>query len=142
MREKHGVTAVIFDEKGGKRFFLSLHRVLNWKGWEFVKGGIDGDEQPEQAVLREIDEESGLAKISIVARLPKKVSWTSKGVKYNYTPFVLRGDMAEPVDLVQEVIEHDGFKWVEEPKVESFLFHEDNKRIFREVLGILGQKTK
>ncbi|HZX34524.1 MAG TPA: NUDIX hydrolase [archaeon] len=137
MQEKKGVTAVIFSEKNGERFFLILHRVLNWKGWEFVKGGIDEGEQPIEAVLREVSEESGLEKVSIVATLPQKISWTAKGTKYLYTPFILKADMDEPVNLEQEIIEHDAFKWVEEKKVEPFLTHEDNKKIFREALALL-----
>ncbi|HLC79137.1 MAG TPA: NUDIX domain-containing protein [archaeon] len=138
MKEKFGVTGVIFDEKNGKRYFLILHRVLNWKGWEFVKGGIDGEELPEEAVLREIDEEAGLMGVEIISRLSQKASWIAKGVKYNYTPFILRADMGAKIDLEQEIIEHDGFKWVEQQNVESYLTHEDNKKIFREVLKILG----
>ena len=74
MQEKKGVTAVIFSEKNGERFFLILHRVLNWKGWEFVKGGIDEGEQPIEAVLWEDSKESCLDKGSIVATLPQKIS--------------------------------------------------------------------
>ncbi len=138
MDTKYGVTGVIFDEVGGRRFFLLLHRVLNWRGWEFVKGGIDNGENPEQAVLREIDEESGLAKVKMIFALPEKVSWIKNDRKYVYTPFILRGDMGEPVSIVQDVAEHDAFRWVAEKEVENMLTHEDNKRIFREAIAILG----
>lgn len=136
MKEKHGVTAVIFDERYGKRHFLILHRVLNWSGWEFCKGGIDGSEKPVEAVLREVMEETGL-KVSILSALPKKVSWSAKDIKYIYTPFLIRGNMDEEISLEQEIVEHDGFKWVEQEKVPGFLKHEDNKKIFREAIGIL-----
>ncbi|MBI4209968.1 MAG: NUDIX hydrolase [Candidatus Diapherotrites archaeon] len=138
MREKHGVTAVIFDERGGMRYFLVLHRVLNWKGWEFCKGGIDVGEMPEQAVLREVDEETGLRNVSIVSSLPRKVSWTHKGMKYVYTPFIIRGDMSEKLDLLQQIVEHDDYRWLEEERVEGFLTHGDNKKIFREALAVLA----
>ncbi|MCR4335036.1 MAG: NUDIX domain-containing protein [archaeon] len=139
MKEKHGVTAIIYDERDGKRYFLILHRILNWTGWEFLKGGIDKDELPEQALLREIDEESGLSQVKIISNLPQKFNWVAKDTKYVYTPFVLRGNMNEPIDLEQEIIEHDAFKWVEQNEVESFLTHEDNKRIFKEAIEILGR---
>ena len=140
MDVKHGVTGVIFDEREGKRYFLVLHRVLNWRGWEFVKGGIDAGENPEQAVFREIDEESGLTKVKMVCALPEKVSWIKNDRKYVYTPFILRGDMTEPVNLVQEVIEHDAFRWVAEKEVENILTHEDNRRILRETIAILDRQ--
>jgi len=141
MQVKHGVTGVIFDERGGKRYFLIMHRVLNWRGWEFVKGGIDGSEEPQQAVLREIEEETGLGKISLISVLPQKVSWTSKDTKYMYTPFVLKGDMDEPLDLQQEIIEHDDYRWVEEAEVERLLTHNDNKKILREAIALLEKKN-
>jgi 8-oxo-dGTP pyrophosphatase MutT (NUDIX family) len=135
--KKFGVTAIIFDEKNGKRYFLLLHRVLNWVGWEFCKGGIDEGENPEQAVLREICEETGLLSARIFSRLQSRISWSAKNLEYHYTPFLVKADMSEPIDLTQEVIEHDSFQWVEEEKVESMLTHEDNKKVFREALGIL-----
>lgn len=139
MNEKHGVTAIIYDEKKGRRFFLILHRVLNWSGWEFVKGGIDNNESPKDAVLREIDEETSLSGVSIVAMLPEKFSWTAKDTKYVYVPFILKGDMEEIINLEQDIIEHDNFKWVEENEVKDFLTHKDNKKIFQEALEILGK---
>ncbi len=140
MKEKHGVTGVIFSEKDGKRLFLLLHRVLNWKGWEFCKGGIDGDEKPEQAVLREIREEAGLSRVSIVSSLPQKFSWTAKDMRYIYTPFIVRADLDEPVVLQTGIVEHDSFKWAPEGEAESLLFHEDNKSIFREALALLNRR--
>jgi len=138
MQEIHGVTAIIFDENRGRRFFLVLHRVLNWRGWEFVKGGIDKGEAAEEAVFREIDEETGLKDVSLVSPLPEKISWTANGTKYIYTPFIFRGNMSEKPSLEQEIIEHDDFTWAEESEVESLLTHEDNRKVFREALAILG----
>ncbi|VVC00141.1 RNA pyrophosphohydrolase [uncultured archaeon] len=141
MRVKHGVTAIIFDERDGKRYFLLLHRVLNWKGWEFCKGGIEEGENPVEAVLREAMEETGLEP-RIVIQLPKKVTWTHAGMKYTYTPFILSASMDSKIDLQQQIIEHDGFRWVEESGVESMLKHEDNKKTFREALAALNSEMK
>ncbi len=142
MHEKHGVTGVLYDTKEGKNYFLLLHRVLNWKGWEFVKGGIDEGEEPVGAVLREVEEESGLSNVSIIAVMPKKVTWIAKDTRYIYTPFVLKANINEEVNLEQEIIEHDDFKWVLEKDVERMLTHEDNKKIFHEALDIIGQKNE
>ena len=139
MKIKHGVTAILFDEKEGKLQLLIMHRVLNWSGWEFVKGGIDAGENPEEAVLREIEEETGLRKVSIHTRLQSRISWASNGTEYHYVPFLIKADMSEPLDLEQEIIEHDGYKWVSKDEVEKFLTHNDNKKIFKEALGVLGQ---
>jgi len=138
MPEKHGVTGIIFDDSREERYFLLLHRVLNWKGWEFVKGGIDDtDATPKDAVLREILEETGLSDVSVVTMLPEKFAWIAKGTKYIYFPFLLKGDMSSIIDITQEVIEHDGYKWVPESEVEEMLTHADNKKIFRDAISLL-----
>lgn len=139
MNEKHGVTAIIFDEQNNKRFFLVLHRVLNWAGWEFVKGGIDKGENPKEAVFREIEEETSLKKVTLIAELSEKYSWTANNTKYIYVPFIMKASMNQKISLVQEVIEHDDYKWLLEEEVEKYLTHKDNKRIFREALSIIGK---
>lgn len=138
MPEKYGVTGIIFDDSKKERYFLLLHRVLNWSGWEFVKGGIDAaDANPQEAVLREILEETGLSDVSVITMLPEKFAWTAKDTKYIYVPFILKGKMSSPISLEQEIIEHDSYKWVLQKDVERMLTHDDNKRIFRECLSIL-----
>ncbi|MCR4368633.1 MAG: NUDIX hydrolase [archaeon] len=148
MNTKHGVTGIIFesapskpgsaasDAREGRRFLL-LHRVLNWSGWEFVKGGIDEGESPEVAVLREIEEEAGLKNVRIVSRLPLQMSWMAKDTKYLYTPFLVKYLGGETVDLEQKIIEHDAFEWISEEKVEGMLKHIDNKRIFKKAIELL-----
>eukprot|EP01133_Synstelium_polycarpum_P009752 gene9752-11388_t len=55
------VGAVIFNEKGhvliGRR---SANKKTSIGKWQFPQGGIDGDEEPYVAVLREMHEEVGL----------------------------------------------------------------------------------
>lgn len=142
MNVKHGVTAIIFDEQEGNRYFLLLHRVLNWRGWEFVKGGIDEGEKPEEAMMREVGEETGLKDPKLIGVLPQKFSWTSKGMRYVYTPYILRANMGEPVSLAQHIVEHDDYKWVDEKEVEALLTHADNKKIFREALSVIASRQK
>ena len=76
MKTINGIAAIIFAEKNGERYFLLLHRVLNWTGWEFVKGRLDeGEErQEEKALLREIEEETGLKQLKIVKKLEEKLA--------------------------------------------------------------------
>ena len=40
------------------------------EGWQMPQGGIDDGESPQQAVLRELMEETGTTKAEIVAELP------------------------------------------------------------------------
>jgi len=44
----------------GCRFLLILSRLTKRPLWEFPKGGVDADETPLEAALRELEEETGL----------------------------------------------------------------------------------
>lgn len=45
-----------------------------YDNWGLPKGHIEGGETPEQAALREVEEETGLCELSIVAQLPT-IDW-------------------------------------------------------------------
>jgi 8-oxo-dGTP pyrophosphatase MutT (NUDIX family) len=45
-----------------------------YDNWGLPKGHIEGGETPEQAALREVEEETGLGELSIVAQLPT-IDW-------------------------------------------------------------------
>ena len=136
MRTKFGVEAVIFREVSGKKEFLILHRVLNWRGWEFAKGGVEKGEKPEIAILREITEETGLKKIKIVKKLPNKKTWVAGDMEYQYDVFIVSVDANEKVKLqTSPVIEHDDFKWCSADEAMRLLHYENSKKTFREALG-------
>ncbi len=137
MKTKKGVTAVVFDKKNDKAYFLLMHRVLNWKGWEFVKGGIDKNETPEEAVLREVEEETGLVKVAIISRLTRKIVWTHNGTRYDYIPFLIKANMEDKINLDQEIIEHDNHAWVDLENALAMLTHKDNKKILEEAVETL-----
>jgi putative (di)nucleoside polyphosphate hydrolase len=50
--------------------------------WQFPQGGIDKGESPEQALLRELEEEIGTNKVKIVAEHPE---W----IAYDFPPHVM-----------------------------------------------------
>ena len=57
-RYRKSVFMVVYA--GKKPEYLLLNRILHWNGWEFPKGGINGKENIEKAVIRELKEETGL----------------------------------------------------------------------------------
>lgn len=136
MALRKGVLAIIIRD--GK--FLLLRRVRNWKGWEFPKGGIDGDEEEEEALLREIQEETGLTDVTIRARVPYVI-------KYNYPgghPSEYSGAMQSvfivdaPAGEVKTSEEHDGHKWVSYGEAMKELKHSAQKNALREAGRIIS----
>lgn len=51
-----GVTAVIRD---GERFLLARHRHRHSGTWSLIGGGVEPGEEPSEALLREVHEETG-----------------------------------------------------------------------------------
>ena len=70
-RKRDGVAVILY--KGNK--FLLLKQKHNWKGWEFIKGGIKENETIIDATIREIKEEVGITNIEIKKVFPYKLSF-------------------------------------------------------------------
>ncbi len=66
LRKEEYAGAVIFRREGSRTSWAMVHDIFGH--WTFVKGHRKPDESPEEAALREVKEEVGLA-TSIVARL-------------------------------------------------------------------------
>jgi ADP-ribose pyrophosphatase YjhB (NUDIX family) len=107
------VRAIVYDIKDNKPYFLILHRILRWKGWEILKETIEKGENPEKALLRGIKEETKLRKFKIIRKLDKKEKWQAKGINYSIVKtYLVKADMNEKISLKQEIVEHDKYQWV------------------------------
>jgi putative (di)nucleoside polyphosphate hydrolase len=65
-----GVGIVVLDARGRA---LALERSAVRGGWQLPQGGIEGDEEPVDALWRELREETGLTAddVHVVAELPE-----------------------------------------------------------------------
>ncbi len=59
-RDRSAGVIVFRRADSGCRFLLILSRLTKRPLWEFPKGGVDADETPLEAALRELEEETGL----------------------------------------------------------------------------------
>ena len=103
----------------GKR----LDMPADWPAWQMPQGGIDGDEAPMQAALRELYEETGTDKAEIIAEtggwlrydLPDEIrtGWRRKFRGQEQKWFLMRflGDDTD-IDLGRHEAEFDAWKWV------------------------------
>jgi 8-oxo-dGTP pyrophosphatase MutT (NUDIX family) len=57
---RESVAVVVFDQEATRVLLLWRHRFISdaW-GWEISAGWLDPGEQPEEAALREVEEETG-----------------------------------------------------------------------------------
>ena len=74
---KEVTIAVGLCERDGKFLFLQRKHALDmWdQKWEFPGGKLENDETPEQAVIREVQEETGLTVLSQTFFLKHQHDW-------------------------------------------------------------------
>jgi putative (di)nucleoside polyphosphate hydrolase len=85
---RRGVGVMLFNSEG--RIFVAKRKDTPGEAWQMPQGGIDQDEEPRAAALRELQEEIGTANAQIVAEarnwllydLPDDLIGTVWGGKY------------------------------------------------------------
>jgi 8-oxo-dGTP pyrophosphatase MutT (NUDIX family) len=132
---KKGISAIIYDKRGSSHYFLVLHRVKGWVGWEFPKGGILGGETPDMAIVRLIKEQAGLRKFEIKGMLSKKREWMKANLLHSYDVFLAESSMNVTVEIHDD--EHDNFLWATKERILDKLYWPDEKKYFEEVCDML-----
>ncbi|HMV45867.1 MAG TPA: NUDIX domain-containing protein, partial [Leptospiraceae bacterium] len=70
---RKNVGIVVFNSKGE---VLVGRRVGPYRdNWQYPQGGIDEDEEPKQAAVRELYEEVGIKEVQFVYEAPKWISY-------------------------------------------------------------------
>lgn len=142
---RYGACAVIYRGEKGEKKYLVFHRVLNWTGWELLKGGYD--DKPislaakEKELMRELWEEAGLeysdyeiekmldAKLEFNLQ-PKAASELGHKRAY-YDAFLVKTFTSKVHFKNNHVIEHDAYKWLTLKEAISTLTFENQKIILK-----------
>ncbi|HPM86128.1 MAG: NUDIX domain-containing protein [archaeon] len=136
------VGVIAFD---GEKFLL-LHRVLNWSGWEFAKGGIEKGEGIESAIKRELFEETGIPKFELVSKIDEyhflnKLTNVMVHVQ-NYLVRVSSNNKItfenQPVVDGKIVYEHDDYKWCFPKEAVKLITHDNSRRSLKKAIKVLG----
>ena len=127
MGEKRGIAAVIYDNNGGL-YFLIFHRVLDWQGWEFMKGEINQGERWNDTVLRLVVRETGLSKFKAHKKLDKTYEFiTPEGDRCIYDVYLIETSMNIPVKISEE---HDTYLWASFDSTIDKLEWPEQRKIF------------
>jgi putative (di)nucleoside polyphosphate hydrolase len=140
---RRGTGAVLFNRRG--EVFVGQRVDSRGEYWQMPQGGIDGAEEPAEAVLRELEEEIGTAKAEILAEsrewltydLPADLVGTAWGGRYRGQTqkwFALRFT-GEDTDINLDT-EHPEFKvwrWAPFNRIESLVVP-FKRRLYRAVV--------
>ena len=117
------------------------------KAWQMPQGGIDKGENPLKAAFRELEEETGIKTVRLIAEskewhaydFPKGVTFTSekkrsfKGQAQKWFLFMFDGDEKE-IDLDQKHPEFDGWMWTDVEKVPDLII-EFKREVYEKVVS-------
>ncbi len=126
---RKNVLAVILNQDNK---FLIVNRNDDLQHWQFPQGGVETNESEEEAVLREIKEETGLEKLKILGKLDKinKYYWMPKSFKFKSSlkerkykfcgqsqRIIILKQTANEIPRPQE--EHRDYQWLSKDKLKD-----------------------
>jgi 8-oxo-dGTP pyrophosphatase MutT (NUDIX family) len=76
MIKEQSAGTVLFIEENNENLFLLLHYPTGH--WDFVKGKIENNENPEQTVVRETKEETGITELVFIKNFKEKIEYSFK----------------------------------------------------------------
>ncbi|MEM4266658.1 MAG: NUDIX domain-containing protein [Candidatus Nanoarchaeia archaeon] len=127
------VQAVIYDIKKGVPYFLILHRVLHWRGWELHKGTIENNDSYKKTLRREIFEETGLKNVRIVKPLGISFYFNRRKSKV-VEVFLVKASMRQKINVSRNPDrEHDGYLWADRETALKKLTYSNAKKIISEL---------
>jgi len=106
--------------------------------WQPITGGIEKDEKPIEACIREVKEEANLLmNLEIVKDLNYEfeISLKEDNLVIKKSLFMCRD--LDPTLQVKISEEHDDFMWVKLEEVRNYLFWDSNKNTFKELYKVL-----
>jgi 8-oxo-dGTP pyrophosphatase MutT (NUDIX family) len=110
-----------------------------YDNWGLPKGHIEGGETPQQAALREVEEETGLRGLELVAQLPT-IDWyfraRGKLVHKFCHFFLLRCADGDPVPQLDEGITE--CMWSAPPNAVDIVSYANARDVLRAAVEVLG----
>ncbi len=76
---RKNVAVVVLNDQG---YILACRRSDKWQSWQLPQGGIDEGETPKQAMMRELEEEIGTNKVSVLGQLPCTICYDWPSTEY------------------------------------------------------------
>lgn len=139
MRVEKSAGAIVFRRHNKKTEYLLLHYGAGH--WDFPKGHIEKGESEEDALRREVFEETGIKDLRLIPGFRKMMRYFFRGYSHKYSKasrqetimkivfFYLAETKAKKVKLS---FEHTGYKWLPYPQAKKQLTFQNAKKLLRE----------
>lgn len=145
---RQSTCAIILDDK--KRILLIQKVSYQDNQWVPPGGGVDLDETPEQAILRELSEELGLNEVSIIKKSDyiDRYDWPNTVIMDNLikknilfrgqevTGFLIHAQNSSNLNLQKEELKNS--IWVERKLISKYLIFPNQLEKMEKLLSSLG----
>lgn len=135
MIDRENIVVFIYT-RDPEPYFLLLKRSQNRGGfWQPVSGGIEQNEQPTQAIKREVFEETGISNIINILDfdLSYEYETTKNGVPMKMKDICFGAEVSQisPIYLSSE---HSEYKWCKVDEVDIYLQWENIRLSFKKLI--------
>jgi len=147
-----GVGIILLNDK--KKVFIGKRIDIKKEAWQMPQGGVNKGEELEDAVYRELYEETGIKKAKIIFKserwfqynipLPlKKKLWKNKYLGQKQKWFVMKfsGDKKKDINLNISKAEFCDWKWVNLNELENLIVP-FKKEMYKKILKEFKYKIK
>ncbi|OGJ70464.1 hypothetical protein A3H90_04245 [Candidatus Peribacteria bacterium RIFCSPLOWO2_02_FULL_55_36] len=114
----------------GKHYeVLLLHKPRKRDAWQLPQGGVEDEEDAEKAALRELQEESGISKVTVIGRSREVYQYDFPASYRRFRPDNVRGQriayvfalVGGDVHVTVDQKEVDGFVWVSKEHLSRYI---------------------
>lgn len=136
-REEVSAGGVVFRRDGERTLFLLIRD--SYRNWGFPKGHLEQGEEPEQAALREVGEETGLAELALRAPI-EVIDWEFRfrGRRIHKTCHFF---LIETPDRRTEPLKAEGItacRWASFEQAEQLVAYDNARAVLRQAQALLA----
>lgn len=145
MRQPIQVGIVVARQRGLEWEYLMLRRVKQGGGfWQYVTGGVEDEESPLEAAIRELREETGFVVETLEAIDYARSFPVPESMKHHYdygvTELIEHSFLAKVASDSEpgiDPIEHEEYRWCTAEEASRLLYWPSNKEVLKISVAIL-----
>jgi bis(5'-nucleosidyl)-tetraphosphatase len=109
--------------------------------WDLPKGNIEKGEEPQQTMVREVREETGIVDLRIVPGFKRKIEYfyRREGKKVHKTVVFFLAETS--VEKVTISFEHQDYGWFDFDEAVSKVTYPNARRLIREADALMGASS-